>query len=113
MKPVKWLGTSKKDVKAFDPDVRRMAGFELGLVQQGLDPTDWKPMPTVALDVREIRIHTRVESRVLYVAKFADAIYVLHAFVKKTEKTDPRDINIAKSRMAALIEERRMEGDAK
>ena len=84
-----------------------------GLVQQGLDPTDWKPMPTVALGVREIRIHTRVESRVLYVAKFADAIYVLHAFVKKTEKTDPRDINIAKSRMAALIEERRMEGNAK
>ncbi len=104
MKPLKFLGSSRKDLKAFDVDARQMAGVQLDLVQHGYEPFDWKPMSSVAVGVKEIRIHTKVESRVLYVAKFADAIYVLHAFTKKTQKTEKRDINIARMRFAELVE---------
>ncbi len=104
MKPLKFLGTSRKDLKAFGADARQMAGLQLDLVQQGRDPSDWKPMSSVAVGVKEIRIHTKVESRVLYVAKFADAVYVLHAFTKKTQKTEKREIEIAKVRFAELAE---------
>ena len=113
MKPVNWLGTSRKDIKAFDADARRVAGVELGLVQQGLDPTDWKPMSAIAVGVREIRIHNRVENRVLYITKFANAIYVLHAFIKKSQKTEQRDIDIARSRLAELVEAMRKAGKEK
>jgi len=104
MKPVKWLGTSRKDLKSFKADVRREAGQQLMLVQFGIEPADWRPMPGVALGVNEIRIRKRSEYRVQYVAKFANAVYVLHSFIKKTQKTDPRDIAIAKERLSALVE---------
>ena len=107
MKPVNWLGSSRKDIKAFDADARRIAGVELSLVQRGLEPTDWKSMSAIAVGVKEIRIHTAVESRVLYVAKYVDTIYVLHAFIKKTQKTEQRDINIAKTRLSELVEKMR------
>ena len=107
MKPLKWLGTSYADLKDFDVDARREAGYQLDKVQQGFEPSDWKPMSAVALGVKEIRIHTETESRVLYIAKFADAVYVLHAFAKKTQKTDQRDIDIAKRRLAKLVEQRK------
>jgi phage-related protein len=106
MKSLKWLGTSLADVKKFDDDARREAGYQLGKVQDGQEPSDWKPMSSVALGVQEIRIHTATESRILYVAKFAEAVYVLHAFTKKTQKTDLRDIDIAKRRLAKLAAER-------
>ena len=70
-------------------------------------------MSEVAVGVREIRIHTNVESRVLYVTKFADSVCVLHAFIKKTQKTEKRDIDIAKSRLAELVETMRKAGKAK
>jgi phage-related protein len=107
MKLLQWLGTSLADVKKFDDDARREAGYQLGKVQDGQEPSDWKPMSTVALGVKEIRIHTATENRVLYVAKFAEAVYVLHAFTKKTQRTDQRDIDIAKRRFAKLAEERK------
>ena len=68
---------------AFPEDARRAAGYQLGRVQQGLLPTDWKPMTTVGPGVIEIRVHTRVERRIFYVAKFEEAVYVLHAFEKQ------------------------------
>lgn len=104
MKQLEWLGSSRSDLKSFEEDARREAGHQLLFVQMGLEPTDWKPMPSVALGVNEIRIHKRTANRVLYVAKFANAIYVLHCFVKKTQKTDPRDIEIARKRYAELVE---------
>ncbi len=66
-------------------------------------------MPSIGIGVKEIRIHTQTENRVFYVAKFAEAVYVLHAFVKKTDKTEKRDIELAKRRFASLINERRTE----
>ena len=74
-----WLGDSRERIRAFSEDVRMIAGFQLWRVQRGLEPNDRKPMPSVGLGVQEIRIHTGSEHRVLYVARFAEAIYVLHA----------------------------------
>jgi phage-related protein len=76
-KPVAWLGSALAALRAFPADARRDAGFELRRVQQGLDPDDWKPMPSIGPGVREIRIHTGLEHRVFYIATFAEAVYVL------------------------------------
>jgi len=65
-------------------------------------PSDWKPLPSVGPGVQEIRIHTAHEHRVVYVARFAEAIYVLHAFEKRTQRTRHGDIELAKARLAEL-----------
>ena len=105
-KTILWLGSSRSDVQAFPQDARRLTGFQLRLIQQGVEPSDWKPMPSIGPGVREIRIHTAVEHRVCYVAKFEEAIYVLHAFEKRTRKTSQHDVELAKQRYQALIAQR-------
>ena len=85
-KPLAFVGAALAELRAFPDAARRAAGHQLHLVQHGLAPGDWKPMASVGPGVREIRIHTGVEHRVLYVAKFAEAVYVLHAFQKKSTK---------------------------
>ncbi len=107
MKPITWLGDSLDQVRTFPDDARREAGFELGEVQKGLDPSDWKPLTVVGAGVREIRIHTENEYRVMYVAKFAESIYVLHAFAKKTQQTSKKDIELASQRYRELVNERK------
>ena len=74
-KPISWLGSSLENLRAFPDDARRSAGYQLGRVQQGLEPSDWKPMATVGTGVMEIRVHTRLEHRVFYVAKFEEGVY--------------------------------------
>jgi len=76
-------------------------------LQQGLEPDDWKPVPSVGSGTIEVRIHTGTEHRVFVVSKFAEAIYVLHAFEKKTQKTSKADIDLAKRRYKELERERR------
>jgi phage-related protein len=105
-KPVAWLGSSLENLRAFPANARRAAGYQLGRVQQGLLPTDWKPMSTVGQGVVEIRVHTRIEHRVFYVAKFDEAVYVLHAFEKRTRQTPQPEIALAKKRLADLIRRR-------
>ena len=107
MKPITWLGDSLDQVRTFPDDARREAGFELGEVQKGLDPSDWKPLTVVGAGVREIRIHTENEYRVIYVAKFTESIYVLHAFAKKTQQTSKKDIELASQRYRELVNERK------
>jgi phage-related protein len=102
-KPVAWLGSSLDDVRAFPAEARRAAGYQLGRVQQGLMPDDWKPMTTVGVGVYEIRIHTGLEHRVFYVAKYEDAVYVIHAFEKRTTGTRETDIVLARKRLADFI----------
>ena len=85
-KPLAWIGSSLQDVRAFPVEARRAAGYQLGRVQQGLMPDDWKPITTVGAGVYEIRIHTHLEHCVFYVAKYEDAVYVIHAFEKRTPK---------------------------
>jgi phage-related protein len=105
-KPLVWLGSSLDDLRAFPDDARQEAGFQLRRVQRGLLPDDWKPMTTVGTGVIEIRIHTAQEYRVFYVAKFAEAIYALHAFNKRTQKTPQRDIQLAQRRYSELLQTR-------
>lgn len=93
---------------AFPDDVREAAGFQIYLVELGRDPDDWKPMKTVGPGVREIRIaDAQGQFRVIYVAKFEEAVYVLHAFAKKTQKTPQRNLDIAAARYKALVKRRR------
>ncbi len=105
-KHLNWLGDSLDQVKTFSYEAKRSAGHQLGLVQSGLDPEDWKPMETVGSGVKEIRIRFEKSYRVLYVAKFSEAVYVLHAFVKKTQKTSKKDIDLGADRYKALIKSR-------
>ena len=105
-KPLIWLGNSRDTIRAFPEDVRKMAGFQLWRVQRGLEPNDWKPTPSVGVGVQEIRIHTGVEHRVLYVAKFAEAVYVLHGFEKRTRRTAKDDLELARQRLRLLLHQR-------
>ena len=107
MKALFWVGSAKDDLSDFPDEAPRMAGHQLHRVQMGLEPDDWKPMPSVGPGVYEIRIHTAVEHRVFYVAKFADGIYVLHAFEKKTQRTRQADIEIGKECLQAVVSVRR------
>jgi phage-related protein len=109
-KPLAWLGSSLDDVRAFPADAKRAAGYQLGRVQQGLMPDDWKPMATVGAGVNEIRVHTKLEHRVFYVAKYEEAVYVIHAFEKRTPQTRDADIGLARQRLADF---RRVRGQVK
>ena len=104
LKPVQWMGDSLERVRSFSKTVRQQVGYELELVQHGLEPSDWKPMPTVGSGVCEVRIHGDGEHRVIYVARFRHAIYVLHAFRKKTRKTSKGDIGAARIRFQAVLQ---------
>lgn len=95
MKPLDFRGSSLDDLRNFPEEARKAAGFELFAIQCGLEPTDWKPMPSIGRGVKEIRIHILGEWRVIYVAKFEDAVHVLHSFQKKSRKTKQHDIEIA------------------
>jgi phage-related protein len=108
MKEVRFVGSSLDDLRHFPAGARREAGFELSNVQAGLQPSDWKPMSTVGAGAVEIRIKDAAGIyRVIYVASFEEAIYVLHAFEKKTQKTRKADIALARARYKALAEERK------
>lgn len=104
MKPVAFQGNSLEALKAFPQSARRMAGLQLDRVQRGLDPDNWKPMSTVGVGVREIRVRDAAGAfRVLYVAQFENAVYVLHCFQKKSAKTSRSDIKIGQQRYRDLV----------
>src|SRR5262245_45267464 len=103
VKAVLWVGRSREDMRTFAKDARQRAGYELHQVQRGLDPSDWKPMPVVGPGVREIRVHTRRAHRVIYIAKFEEGVYVLHAFEKTTRRTARSDIDLARSRLRDAV----------
>jgi phage-related protein len=105
-KALVWLGSTLAQVRGFPQDARAATGFQLRRLQTGLAPNDWKPVSSVGPGVCEIRIHTALEHRILYVAKFAEAIYVLHAFEKKTQRTPSTDIALARYRYGDLLRRR-------
>lgn len=103
MKPIRFLGDSLKCLREFPVDARQDAGYQLDRVQRGKQPIDFKPMPSIGKGVEEIRIRDEAGAfRVIYSARLADAVVVLHAFQKKTQATSKRDIDIAKTRFAQL-----------
>jgi len=105
-KPVEFRGSALDDLRSFPLEAKREAGHQLDQVQNGHEPDDWKPMNTVGHGVKEIRIRDVAGAfRVIYLAKFADAVYVLHCFQKKTEKTSKTDLDLAAKRYRDLLKE--------
>ena len=105
-KPVEFRGSALDDLRSFPLSARREAGHQIDQVQNGQEPDDWKPMATVGQGVREIRIRDADGAfRVMYVAKFADAVYVLHCFQKKAQKTSKTDLDLATKRYRDLLKE--------
>ncbi len=99
-------GSALDDLRAFPSSARREAGFQLDKVQNGIDPNDWKPMTSIGQGVREIRIRDKDGAfRVIYVAKFEAAVYVLHCFQKKTQATPQAELELAGIRYRDLVRE--------
>jgi len=106
VKPIEFCGSSLAELRDFPVSARREAGYQLDQVQHGGEPDDWKPVNTIGQGVREIRIRDEAGIfRVIYVAKFADAVYVLHCFQKKTQKTSKADLDLAAKRYRDLLKE--------
>ena len=87
-------------IRNFNKETKREIGLQLDYVQNGLEPTDWKPMPTIGLGVKEIRVRNQFGAfRTIYIIKRRSSIFVLHAFEKKTQKTPQKDVDLAKERL--------------
>jgi len=97
-----WVGSSRADIRALPDDARRLLGGELRAVQLGGMPQDWKPMSSIGTGVVEMRVRVGGAFRLIYIAKFAEAIYVLHVFQKKSQRTSPLDLAVARARLAAV-----------
>ncbi|NPT60427.1 type II toxin-antitoxin system RelE/ParE family toxin [Paraburkholderia elongata] len=106
-KEIRWMGSSYHDLLAFPEGPRRRAGFQLGKIQAGLDPDDWKPFDSIDAGTREIRIREADDIYRVYVTKFVEELYVLHCFQKKTQKLTPQDRKIAEMRYRAIINDRK------
>jgi phage-related protein len=99
MKSVRFLGNSLKCLRDFPEDAKQDAGYQIDKVQRGEQPDDFKPMPSIGKGVEEIRIWDEAGTfRVVYTARVAEVVIVLHAFQKKTQATSKRDIDIVKER---------------
>ena len=106
VKSIEFRGAALDDLRAFPVTARREAGFQLDRVQNGREPADWKPMQTIGPGVREIRIRDAQGAfRVIYVAKFEEAVFVLHCFQKKSQRTSREDIALAVARYNELVRE--------
>lgn len=104
MKSIRFLGNSLECVREFPESARQDAGYQLDKVQRGERPDDVKPMPSIGRGAEEIRVwDDQGTYRVIYTARLADAVYVLHAFQKKTRVTAKRDIDLARERFAQLM----------
>ena len=104
IKPVEFLGGSLSELRDFPLPVRREAGYQIDKLQHGEEPDDWKPIKTIGTGVQEIRLQDEAGVfRVIYIAKLKDAIYVLHCFQKKTQRTAANDIALASKRYNELM----------
>ncbi len=109
-KPIFWVGTSRGDIRNFPEGARRKAGVHLRALQRGEMPLDFKPMTSVGQGVQEIRIHVEGAYRVFYVARFEEAVYVLHAFRKKAQPTSTKDIEVGRKRYQDMLQYRQERG---
>jgi phage-related protein len=103
IKPLHWMGNSLAYVRDFTDNAKREIGYQLDKVQRGGDPSDWKPLSIVGAGVRELRIHSLDEYRVVYLANLPEAVYVLHVFIEKSQRTNHRDLALAKARLRLLF----------
>ncbi|MGA9069483.1 MAG: type II toxin-antitoxin system RelE/ParE family toxin [Terracidiphilus sp.] len=104
MKVLRFLGDSRNVLREFPKDARQEAGYQLERIQTGLPAEDFKPMQPIGAGVEEIRIAEESGAyRVIYTARLAEAIYVIHAFQKKSRTTSQRDVEIARERFRQLM----------
>jgi phage-related protein len=104
VKTIIFMGDSRERIRDFPEDTKYVMGSQLLRVQQGLDPLDWKPMKAIGAGVREVRIHTGGQFRAFYVTNIGNALYVLHAFQKKTQQTSQKDIDLGRQRFKQIGE---------
>ena len=103
-KPVEFLGSALSDLRDFPLSARREAGYQIDKAQHGEEPDDWKPMKSIGSGVQEIRVRDEAGAfLVIYLAKLKDAVYVLHCFQKKTQKTSAQDLALAGKRYNELM----------
>lgn len=102
MKQVEFLGDTRETVRRWGKEVKERVGIELYRLQQGKNPTDFKPMKDVGSGVSEIRIKHNGQFRVIYTAKFQNTIYVLGAFQKKTQKTPKQELENVRNRLKLI-----------
>ena len=106
MERIEFVSNSLDDLRGFPVGARRECGYQLARVQHGFDPSDWKPMPTVGGGVREIRVREHGGAfRVIYLAKLADRVIVLHCFHKRTQRTAKVDLDLARKRYKQVVAE--------
>ena len=103
MKPIEFCGRSREAIRAFPTNIKREAGHQLDRVQRGLDPIDWKPMPSLGAGIKEIRLWGDEQYRVIYLAAFENRVVVLHAFQKKSRKTGKPDIQAVQRALKDLL----------
>lgn len=108
MKKITFVGRSLESIQNFPARAKREAGYQMDKIQQGVEPDDWKPMKNIGPGVNEVRIKDENGIyRVIYVAKFVECVYVLHAFQKKTQQTSKQDLDAAKSAYKLVLKERK------
>jgi len=109
-KPLRFMGTSRDDLcdlDLFPAEVRVAAGQQLRRVQDGKEPKHWKPFKEVGAGTNELIIDLSGGwFRVMYIAKFEEAVYVLHCFKKKTNQTSKKDKQVASDRYQEVIRKR-------
>lgn len=113
MKKLDWVGNTRERLKRFPEEARREGGRQLRRVQYGLEPEDWKPMTSAGSGVIEIRLHQPHEYRVLYLANLHEAVYVIHAFEKKTQQTRQHELSIARRNYDCIKNQRKKVGKIK
>lgn len=105
-----WPESLKDELKKDWPEsMRKEGGFQLYRVQQGFEPNNYRPMPSIGAGVKEIKLQDNDKSqyRLIYIAKFDEAIYVFHVITKKTSQaTSDHDISLAKKRLSEIIHHR-------
>lgn len=107
MKPIRFAGDALAELRAFPQAARHDAGYQLHRAQCGEQPEDFKPIPDIGKGVEELRVRDATGVyRVIYTARLADAVYVLSAFQKKTQRTAPADIQLARQRFKQVMRAR-------
>ena len=108
MKRIHFMGNSLTKIREFPEDAKHDAGYQLELLQSGREPNDSKAMPSIGKGVEELRVWAESGTfRVIYTARVKEAIYVLHAFQKKTQATSKHGVQLAKQRYSELMRSRR------
>ena len=106
-KEIRWMGTAYADLLDFPEEPRRQAGFQLGIIQVGLEPRHWKPFTQIGIGAKELRINTLEGAfRLIYTDRFESTVYVLHCFRKTTQVTTQRDKEVAGARFRAIAHDR-------